>query len=179
MDTEQALLAAREPEPLRLGELHDRFYPVVYRYVRFRLEDEQVCEDITAEAFLRLVDALNRQKTAVQNPRAWLLGTASHLIADHLRARYRRPTSSLDEIEIAGASRPEEEIEQGAAHRSVRAAILRLTQEQQHVLALRFAEDFSLEETARLMGKTTGAVKTLQFRALGALRKLLALENWE
>jgi RNA polymerase sigma-70 factor (ECF subfamily) len=48
-----------------------------------------------------------------------------------------------------------------------------LTVDQQHVLALRFAEEYSLEETAHIMGKTIGAVKTLQFRALAALRRLL------
>jgi RNA polymerase sigma-70 factor (ECF subfamily) len=177
MEADQPLLAARQTEPHFLAEIHDRYYPVVYRYVRYRLDDEGACEDIAAEVFLRLVDALQRKHAEIQNPRAWLLGTASHLVNDHLRARYHHPLSSLDDLEIAGHDLPEETIETRTHHQSVREAIQRLTADQQHVLALRFAEEYSLEETALVMGKTVGAVKTLQFRALGALRRLLSMKE--
>jgi RNA polymerase sigma-70 factor (ECF subfamily) len=53
----------------------------------------------------------------------------------------------------------------------------RLTREQQHVLALRFSQGFSVEETAKLMNKTIGAVKVLQFRALATMRTLLTGEK--
>jgi len=49
----------------------------------------------------------------------------------------------------------------------------RLTADQQHVLALRFTQELSLEETARMMKKSLNAVKVIQFRALAALRRLL------
>lgn len=177
MDTDQALLAARQFEPHFLAELHDRYYPVVYRYVRYRLDDEGVCEDIAAEVFLRLVDALQRKQVQIQNPRAWLLGTASHLVNDHLRARYHHPLTPLDDLEIVDHDAPEAAIEQKLRRQSIREAIQRLTDDQQHVLALRFAEECSLEETAEVMGKTVGAVKTLQFRALGALRRILSMKE--
>ena len=57
--------------------------------------------------------------------------------------------------------------------KEVRAALEKLTSEQQHVIALRFSEEYSLEETAELMDKSVGAIKTLQFRALTALRQML------
>jgi RNA polymerase sigma-70 factor, ECF subfamily len=177
VDSEQSILTDHQLEPGRLAEIHDQFYPVVYRYVRYRLDDEAACEDIAGEVFLRLVDALHRQRSPIQNPRGWLLGTASHLVNDHLRARYHHPLTPLEDEEMVDSGRPEDEFERSFAHQTVRDAIQRLTDEQQHVLALRFADERSLEETARLMGKTIGAIKTLQFRALGSLRRILAMKE--
>ncbi|HEY3344035.1 MAG TPA: sigma-70 family RNA polymerase sigma factor [Anaerolineaceae bacterium] len=177
MDSDQPLLAARQLEPKHLAEIHDQFYPVVFRYVRFRLDDEHVCEDIAGEVFLRLVDAIHRQRGPIQNPRAWLIGTASHLVNDHLRARYHHPMTPLEEKEIVDGALPEDEVDRGFTQIRVREAMRSLTEDQQHVLALRFAEEYSVEETARQMGKTVGAIKTLQFRALGSLRRLLVLKE--
>jgi len=156
-----------------LAQIHDRFYPEVYRYVRYRLDDEKVCEDIASEVFLRLLNVLRRESSQIQNLRAWLLGTAAHLITDHLRAKYKRPVSLLEEKDMAPDDPPESVAEHAWLSRQVRQALQQLTPDQQHVLALRFTEERSLEETAQLMQKSIGAVKTLQFRALAALRRQL------
>ena len=87
---------ARRLEPQALTELHDQLYPVVYRYVCFRLEDHQVVEDIAAEVFLRLLDALHERPDSIRETKAWLMGTASNLVYEHLRQRYRHPVENLD-----------------------------------------------------------------------------------
>ncbi len=173
MDPELELVQVTNPDPQTLALIHDKLYPVVYRYVRFRLDDEQICEDITSEVFLRLLDTLNKRNHSIKNLRGWLLGTASHLINDHLRLRYARPIETLEEYHADDGPDPEEAAFSSWQRIQVRAAMQKLTLEQQHVLALRFSEERSLEETARLMDKTIGAVKTLQFRALAGLRQLL------
>jgi RNA polymerase sigma-70 factor (ECF subfamily) len=173
MDSDLSLARSKKIDAQQLAALHDRLYPVVYRYIRYRLDDPQVCEDISSEVFLNLIDALNRRDHSIKNIRAWLLGTASNLINDYLRNAYKRPTENLDEQEIPDDHSPEEAAELKSQHQMVRAAMQHLTPDQQHVLALRFADERSIEETAMLMGKTTGAVKTLQFRALTALKELL------
>ena len=173
MDRDLELIQASNPDPQNLALIHDRFYPVVYRYVRYRLEDEQVCEDLTSEVFLRLIDAVNERKHTIKNLRGWLLGTASHLVNDHLRLNYTRPVEALEEHHTRADPSPEAVVEASWQQRQVRSALQRLTQEQQHVIALRFSEERSIEETAHLMDKTIGAVKTLQFRALASLRQLL------
>lgn len=170
---EQTLARARQKDPNALTAIHDRYYPVIYRYVRYRMGDDPVCEDITAEVFLRLIGALHRNIGPERDLRAWLLGTASHLVNDHLRAKYRQRLSHLDGHEPDAGLSPEDSVERAWQRQEVRSAFLALTVDQQHVLALRFAEEYSLEETAQIMGKTIGAVKTLQFRALAALRRLL------
>jgi len=173
MDRDLELIQVRSPHPQTLAMIHDNLYPVVYRYVRYRLEDEQVCEDISSEVFLRLIDAVKNRNHTIKNLRGWLLGTASHLVNDHLRMNYSRPVEALEEHHKLGDPSPEEVAEASWQQRQVRSALRRLTLEQQHVIALRFSEERSLEETARLMDKTVGAVKTLQFRALTALRQIL------
>ncbi len=173
MDDEQTIRQARQLDPHTLAAIHDQFYPVVYRYARYRLQDEQICEDISGEVFLRLLNALDQGKGPTTNLRAWLIGTASHLVNDHLRERYRHPQDSLEELDVPLEASPETAAERISQQQLVQHAFHQLTLEQQHVLALRFSLEYSIEETAQTMGKTIGAVKTLQFRALAALRKWL------
>ena len=173
MSSETILARARQLDPQILAGIHDQFYPVVYRYVRYRLDDDQICEDIAAEVFLRLLNALHQKRGPSQNLQGWLLGTASHLVNDHLRNRYVRKFNSLEDQVLVSSHSTEQAVDEAWQDREIRIAMVQLTDEQQHVLALRFSEDRSLEETAKLMGKTIGAVKTLQFRALASLRRIL------
>jgi RNA polymerase sigma-70 factor (ECF subfamily) len=174
MDPESILAHARELDEKALAAIHDEFYPTVYRYVRYRLEDEQLVEDIAAEVFLRFLDALKRKGGEIRDVRAWLIGTATNLINDHLRRKYRRPTENLEDFEfLAGLDAPEHEAESSDVRRQVSDAMRKLTTEQQQVISMRFVLEYSVEETARMMRKTAGAVKVLQFRALASLRRLL------
>ncbi len=161
-----------------LAEVHDQLYPVVYRYVRFRIDDEQMVEDITSEVFLRMLDALKKDGRKIRDLRAWLLGTASHLIADHFRLKYRRNEDQIEEHEnLPDGASTEGLVEQAFRKAEVRQAVQCLTEDQQHVLALRFSLEMSVEETARTLGKSAGAVKVLQFRALQTLRRMMGIEE--
>ncbi len=161
-----------------LAEVHDQLYPVVYRYVRYRLDNEQTVEDITSEAFLRMLDALKKDGRKIRDLRAWLLGTASHLISDHFRKQYRREEDQIEEHEdLPDGVTTEGLVEQAFRKAEVREAVQCLTEEQQHVLALRFSQELSVEETARSMGKSANAVKVMQFRALQTLRRLIGIEE--
>lgn len=174
MDPDSLIARAHELDSLALAEIHDTHYPAIYRYVSYRLDNEQLVEDIAAEVFLRLLDTLQVKKREVRDVRAWLFGTASHLVNDALRRKYRKPVDSLDDHEyLATNETPENAVEKHERVHAVKGAIRRLTQDQQQVLIFRFSMEFSLEETAALMKKSIGAIKTLQFRALGALRRHL------
>jgi RNA polymerase sigma-70 factor (ECF subfamily) len=174
------LALARQMDPNALGQIHDRYYPEVYRYLRFRLEDKQICEEIAAEVFLRLLNALQKKRGLDRNLGGWLIGTASHLVNDHLRNRHAGRMDHFAESAastwIAGDT-PEDSLEALRKYRQVRQALLKLAPEQQHLLALRFAEDRSIEETASMTGKIVSAVKDLQFRALAALWGMLQEER--
>lgn len=179
-DSDTLLARARELDSQALSEIHDTFYPAIYRYVSYRLDDEQLVEDITADVFLRLLDTFNRGVRDVRDVRAWLFGTANHLINDALRRKYRKPVENLEDHEsLSTGENPEHAVELNDRQRLVRHAIRHLTNEQQQVLSLRFALELSLDETASIMEKSVGAVKTLQFRALAALRRHIESKDGE
>jgi len=174
MENDTILDRAHQFDPQALAELHDQLYPQVYRYLAYRLDDPQVCEDISSEVFVRLLDVLKKKVQTIQSARAWLLGTANHLVMDYYRHKYRRRTDNLDNHDdLPDHHTTEGETEARMIHQEVRNAMLNLTVDQQHVIALRFSQELSLEETAQLMGKTVNAVKVLQYRALAALRRQL------
>ena len=176
---EERLQAAQVLNGQALAELHDQFYPVVHRYVAYRLGNPDVVDDIVAETFLRLLETLQKSGSQVRDFRAYLLGTAAHLINDHLRQKYRHGENGLDPDNdtIPDGDPLEDRSDEHLRYQAVRRALTRLTPDQQHVLALRFSQDLSLEETAMILGKSVGAVKVLQFRAVASLRRILDEES--
>lgn len=175
MKQEPLMERARRMDNGALAELHDQLFPIVFRYVRFRVDENQACEDITSEVFLRFLTALRQGGRPIQDARAWMLGTASNLIHDYYRIKYRRPTENIEEHESLVAPQTTEAVlDRKFTSEEIRRVMQYLTPDQQNVLALRFSQELSLDETAQIIGKSVNAVKVLQFRALGALRRLLA-----
>lgn len=172
-DTPQTALLkrVRTGDKHALGEIHDRYYPALYRYALFRLGDDAAAQDVAAEVFLRLLDAVQAGRPPRTTLGGWLFGVAAHLVADHFR-RAPRESVPLSET-LASHASPAVEAEQNLQHHELRTAIRQLTFEQQTVLALRFGNGFSLEQTAEAVGKSVNAVKALQFRATEALRRML------
>ncbi|HET7009764.1 MAG TPA: sigma-70 family RNA polymerase sigma factor [Anaerolineales bacterium] len=161
----------RALDPAAITEMHDRYYPDVYRYVRYRLGDDEVAQDLASDVFVRLLEAVHAGRWPTQTLRGWLMGTASHLVMDHFRRFYAGRETTLGEDLPASDTDPTHALENGERRQAVHSALSRLTAEQQHVLALRFGSGYSLEETALAMGKKANAIKALQFRALAALRR--------
>jgi RNA polymerase sigma-70 factor, ECF subfamily len=151
----------------------------VYRYVCYRLNDQYIAEDITGDVFVRLLQAVQDKRGPRSNLKAWLLATASHIVTDHIRRSYRRPTEVLPEDVIDPTSLPGDAYDRQEQVLNFRKAFNRLTSDQQHVLSLRFGEGYSLEETASLLKKKVNAVKALQFRALAALQRYIGDVSYE
>lgn len=161
----------RSLDPQVIGAVYDHYYPDVYRFVRYRLNDESTAEDIASEVFIRLLDAIKNGHAPQTNLKAWLLGTASHIVTDYFRQVYRRPTEELPETLPDERPDPLVDVEQREREDNLRSAMAKLTEEQQNVLTLRFGQGYSLEETASFLKKNINAVKQLQFRALAALNR--------
>lgn len=172
--TEKTLLQqARRLDERALGQIHDRYYPEIYRYALYRTGRTEVADDIAGEVFVRLLDALHQERAPRTTLRGWLFGVASNLVVDYYR-KAPRESAPLDEAQAAPGS-ASAEAELRLQKQEVRAALRQLTREQQEVLALRFGDGFSVEETAEAMGKSVNAAKALQFRALEALRRVLGV----
>lgn len=163
-----------------IGAVYDRYFSDVYRFVYYRLSDEQLAEDISSDVFVRLLEAAKKKRGPQSNLKGWLLATATHAVTDHLRQAYRHPHEVLSEMIPNGAA---PSLVDEVAHREridgFQRAYTHLTLEQQNVLALRFGDGYSLEETARLMQKNVNAVKALQFRALATLHRLMGEVAYE
>ena len=170
------LRQARALDEAALTRIHEHYYRAIYRYIGFRVEDQVVVEDLTSEVFIRLLTAL-RDKNAPQNTiRGWLYGTASNLVKNHYRHKKRHPEVELNE-QIARAEEPLGRlVDQKITEERLYAAMDALTEDQQHVLSLRFGNGFSITESARMVGKSEAAVKMLQARAIATLAKVMGQE---
>lgn len=168
------LARARQLDPEALALIHDTHYAAIYRYIAFRVGERETAEDLASEVFMRLLTAL-RDRHAPQNTlRGWLYGVAARVVADYYRQQYRVSQVELDEELVSSDHDPAAILEGKLAQESLKRAVQELTEEQRHVLGLRFGADMPIQEVARAMGKTEGAIKQLQARAVAALARKLA-----
>ncbi len=157
-------------------QLYERYAPQVYAFLLGYLRDPDGAADVTQETFVRLWQALPRYREQGQF-RAWLFRIARRLAIDAARSRRRRRHFPLQEIRPPlrdKAKDPGEILEQKQAVEEVMAALEHLKAEYREVLVLRFLLDMNVAETAAVMGRSPGAVRVLQHRALHALRRVLS-----
>ena len=172
MQDEQILLnRARALDGEALTEIHNRYYGAVYRYISFRINDMHTVEDLTSEVFTRFLSAL-RDRHAPQNTiQGWLYGTASRVVKEQYRKQKRVELTALDETLQSQLMGPEQGVEKSLAMEKLRTALSSLTEDQQHVLALRFGQGMPIREVAGIVNKSEGSVKMLQVRAIAALTR--------
>lgn len=166
---------AQAGEADAFGRLYDQYSDTVYRYIYYRVGGKATAEDLTSETFLR---ALRRISTFTWQGRdfgAWLVTIARNLVADHFKSsRFRLEVTTGEMLDANEVERSPEDsvLESSPTPRSYRPCE-RLNPQQQECVTLRFLQGLSVAETARVMGKNEGAIKTLQYRAVRTLARLL------
>jgi RNA polymerase sigma-70 factor, ECF subfamily len=178
-DEHQALHGLQRLDSQAIGAIYDQYFSEVYRYVRYRINDDTAAEDIASDVFVRLLEAAQKKLGPQSSLKGWLIATASHAVNDHLRRQYRRPVEALSDALPDRGSSVHSEVDSREQNRMVQSAYAQLTAEQQHVLALRFGQGYSIEETAAHLQKNINAVKALQFRALASLQRQIGEVNYE
>lgn len=174
MPSESVLLErAAEYDPVALGQIYDEYSERIYNYIYYRVGDRDLAQDLTAEVFLKVIDAIKAHKGWRTSLTGWLFRIAHNLVVDHFRGMPVKETLPLDEQLVAIEGNPSLAAAQVLTQRRLRAAVNRLTEDQQQVVILKFVEEMSNAEIARILGKTEGAVKSLQHRALASLRRHL------
>jgi RNA polymerase sigma-70 factor (ECF subfamily) len=176
---QSAMDGLRRLESQAIGAIYDQYFSEVYRYVRYRVGDDAAAEDIASDVFMRLMEATQKNQGPTSTLKGWLIATASNAVNDHLRRQYRRPTEELSDAMPDHDASVQSEVDQREQNKLVQSAYTELTVEQQHVLALRFGQGYSLEETAAIMKKNVNAIKALQFRALAALQRQIGEVMYE
>jgi RNA polymerase sigma-70 factor (ECF subfamily) len=156
-----------------LEELYLIHFDRIYSYLHMTLGNRHDAEDLTTQTFLKMLESIGRFQWQAVPFSAWLFRIAHNLCMDHFRATRRwQPEEDVPEPE------PQETTEQDALESIGRKSLLEmietLSAEQQQVLTLKFVFNFSNAEAAAILGKTEGAVKSLQHRALASLQRQLS-----
>jgi RNA polymerase sigma-70 factor (ECF subfamily) len=154
-------------------DLFEAYHARLYRYAFVRTWDESAAEDIAAEVFEAAILGIGRYEQRGVPIGAWLYRIAANLVADHLNRRRKRPQVPLAAVE-ASARWEQDDLD---ARLDVMTAVRGLTPEQRDVLLLRFMTDCSIAETATILGRTQGAVKQLQLRAVRSLKSALTAKR--
>ncbi|MEU6085117.1 ECF subfamily RNA polymerase sigma factor, BldN family [Streptomyces sp. NPDC047108] len=166
---------AQAGEAEAFGRLYDQYADTVYRYIYYRVGGKATAEDLTSETFLR---ALRRIGTFTWQGRdfgAWLVTIARNLVADHFKSsRFRLEVTTGEMLDANEVERsPEDSVLESLSNAALLEAVRKLNPQQQECVTLRFLQGLSVAETARVMGKNEGAIKTLQYRAVRTLARLL------
>ena len=164
--------------PLDRQQAFQQFYQenlgLIYRHVYNQVGIREEAEDLTSQIFLKVVNSIDHERSRL-SMKKWLYLIARSIIADYLRAQYRLPKSSLDELLEAGWEGPAE-VEMSASSSEAEEQVERLLQalpeKYREVLKCRFLLKLSVKATALHMGVTEANVKVLQFRALKRAAKL-------
>lgn len=170
---------ARSLDRDTLGAIYDDYHPQVYKYIYRRVGNVEVSRDLSAEVFRRFLQALHKGSGPANNLRAWLYRVAHNIVVDHYRRQKNQQLSIIDENLVGDSPDPGQAAELSMQLEKVREALGQLTPDQQQVLALKFLEGLSNNEVAGITGKSIGAVKSLQHRALATLQRQLVLAEEE
>ena len=174
-DERQLVLQAQDGDAEAFGRIYDGYVERIYRFVFFRVDDQQTAEDITSQVFLKAWSNLDRFEFTRTPYIAWLYTIAHNTVIDHYRTR--KVTTALEDVQLSqpdDAEAVENQIDLTVEMRTIKAAMQSLTDDQQQVLHLRFIEGMSNTEIAQQLGKREGAIRALQMRGLQALAKQLA-----
>jgi RNA polymerase sigma-70 factor (ECF subfamily) len=175
-DTIKSLVErAQNGDSEAFGRIYDHYANTIYSYVYNRTGSRTTAEDLTSETFLRALRRIDTFSWQGRDLAAWLVTIARNLITDHYtssRVRLEVVTDDPPTCNLVERS-PEDSVLESLSNAALLAAVRRLNPQQQECVTLRFLQSMSITETARIMGKSEGAIKTLQSRAIRALARLL------
>ncbi len=173
---ERRLVEAAQRDTTRFGEVYEHYFEIVYAYVARRVCNRTEAEDMTAEVFRKALQSLPRFKWTGAPFAAWLFRIASNMIADRAKRAAREGNVRGDEdLRDGRMPQPQQaDLEQSERSEGVSRLVNELAEDQRRVLVMRFAEERSIREIAETLGRSEGAIKQLQFRALENVRKRLS-----
>jgi len=174
VDVEAMVRDARAGDTHALGRLYDTYRDRVARFATGRLGDAEKAEDVTSETFEAVLRNLGSYRPGIDFE-AWLFTIAHRRVADVFRRRSRRREVALDEKVPPAVGGPEEAVLAAERRAEVAGAFRRLRADQQEVLALRVLGGLSATQVGEVLGKSEGAVRVAQHRALRSLREAMGV----
>lgn len=163
-------------DPVAFGQLYDRYAGQIHRFIRARVHDDALAEDLTEEVFVNALRHIKGYRDQGRPFSCWLYRIAVNAIASHYRNH--RSVVSLDDALILPAAAPDpiDEVVQRDRVRAVWRAVDALPPQQRAAMILKFSDDLTMEDIGAALGKSAAAAKLLVYRAVQRLRQELAPE---
>ncbi len=154
----------------RVAKMYDKYANDIYKYLYSYGRDKELAEDLLADTFVRAMRSIDRFD--FDQPRAWLYTIARNLLRDHWK---KKSTLALDEkIEIVDTSDSiEEKLDKKISHEKLELAIKTLPSREADIIRLRFIQNFSVKEVAKIVNVSPENVRIIQYRALKRLKGAL------
>ena len=166
---------AKQGDREAFEELYLLHFDRIYGYLQMSVGNKHDAEDLTNQTFVKMIESIDRFEWRKVPLSAWLFRIAHNLAIDHFRARRRwQPEEEPPEPPGSQERSAEEQAFHAIGQQSMLEMIEGLSEEQRQVLTLKFVFDFSNTEVGTILGKSEGAIKSLQHRALGSLQRRLA-----
>lgn len=173
------MFKAKNKDPKAFSQVYDLYVAKIYRFIFFKVNKAEDAQDLTSEVFLKTWQYIIDGKE-IQNLRALFYTIAKNLVIDHYRKNSQKEVSleqqflEQQEIPITSDSlTPFEQLDQKIEIAKVEDKLRELKDEYREALILRFVDQLSIKEMSVVMGKKSGAVRVILYRALNALKKLM------
>jgi RNA polymerase sigma-70 factor, ECF subfamily len=174
-DVRRLVDRAQQGDRDALEELYLLHFDRIYSYLHMSVGNRYDAEDLTTQTFVKMLESIGRFRWQAAPFSAWLFRIAHNLAMDHFRASRRwQPEEDVPEPPGSEEASAEDQAMHVLGRQSMLELIDKLSPEQQQVLTLKFVFNFPNAEVATILGKTEGAIKSLQHRALVSLEKQLA-----
>jgi RNA polymerase sigma-70 factor, ECF subfamily len=171
---------AQEGSAQAFALLYDRYVDQIFGYVYHRVGHRQTAEDLVGDVFVRALKRIGSFRWQGVDFGAWLMTIARNRVHDHFKSARFRLEATVEEVfdtpDSGASENPEAVALSSDLARQVHEAMGQLKGEQAEVLYLRFIQHLNVAETGAVMGKSEGAIKALQYRALKSLAKLIPAE---
>ncbi len=169
------LAGAAQADLSSLANLYDCYYGRVYNYIRYRCDDPDTADDLTAQVFERLLGNLHKYSPERGLFEPWLFAIVRNIVSDHFRSQKRiswLPWEVIDR-QPARESSLEERVIQRQAHAALSNALQQLTEKERDLLGLKFAGGLNNRQIASMVGMSESNVGVTLYRAINHLRTLL------
>jgi len=167
---------AQEYEEEAIEALYQTYYPKIYNYAFLQMGDVQASEDLASDVMLKMIESINKYHFRGLPFGAWVFRIARNRLIDLHRRRRRRGEVDLSETLSSALANPQALAERALERGQIQIALKHLTDEQRQVITLKFIQGFDNSSIGQIMQRSEGAIKSLQHRALGSLRRLLYQE---
>jgi len=154
------------------GKIYHIYVEAIYRYVLYQVRDRMTAEDITEEVFLKALDAIKTCKGKEETFSSWLYRIAHNQVIDNYR-QSKKKNMTIAITKIDNVADPKQELGKRLERQELIRIITGLPRNQGQVIILKFIEGLDNREIGHIMGKSEGAIRILQMRALASLREIL------